>query len=493
MKTKIITLESHDDLISIRDRLSWAKTPRILLVIPKFEKVTLRQVDFKILQRHAATLGAQLGLVTRTRRIRAEAEALGIPVFESTGQAQRDVWPKRRRRKLPQRVPDKSLRKQREEVQVKEDAWRSLPMVRITALAVGVIAVLAVVSLFIPRAQIILQPVIKNQEVELAVNASTQVDDVVITGSIPAREKRLVLDDSQTITVSGEGTVPQSKAKGEVEFQNSSQQALTVPEGTVVSAGSIRFVTTEEVTVPAGTGKKITAPIQAVDGGISGNVDAETINAIEGRVGLSASVTNPEPIIGGREMASLQASDGDRERVKNMLLKKLHDAARDEFSNELDSGDLLFEKTITMTQILSEKYDPPPGAVGSRLTLSMQVEFIAQYASATDITRLGVLAMNASIPSGYQALSDAVTVTPLSEPFLDSDGILHWNMRAEREISEVFDTVRVTRLVQGLGVNQAQLNLAENLPEESKPELTLTPLFWKWVPLLPFRIEVVTQ
>ena len=58
MKTQIITLESHDDLISVRDRLSWAKTPRILLVWPKYEKVTLRQVDLKILQRHAASLGA---------------------------------------------------------------------------------------------------------------------------------------------------------------------------------------------------------------------------------------------------------------------------------------------------------------------------------------------------------------------------------------------------------------------------------------------------
>ena len=89
MKTQIIMLESHDDLISVRDRMSWAKTPRILLVWPKYEKVALRQVDLKVLQRHASSLGAQLGLVTRARRVRQDAEALRIPVFESTGQAQR--------------------------------------------------------------------------------------------------------------------------------------------------------------------------------------------------------------------------------------------------------------------------------------------------------------------------------------------------------------------------------------------------------------------
>src|SRR5512138_995520 len=113
MKTQIITLESHDDLISVRDRMSWAKTPRILLVWPKYEKVTLRQVDLKVLQRHALSLGAQLGLVTRTRRVRADAEALRIPVFESTGQAQRLAWPKPRRRRLTNHTPRKDLRTQR--------------------------------------------------------------------------------------------------------------------------------------------------------------------------------------------------------------------------------------------------------------------------------------------------------------------------------------------------------------------------------------------
>src|SRR6185369_7386449 len=105
---QIVTLESHDDLISVRDRMSWAKTPRILLVWPKFEKVTLRHVDLKILQRHASTLGAQLGLVTRTRRVRVEAEGLGIPVFESAAEAQKIAWPKPRRRKWSRKAPDKT-------------------------------------------------------------------------------------------------------------------------------------------------------------------------------------------------------------------------------------------------------------------------------------------------------------------------------------------------------------------------------------------------
>src|ERR671918_2117052 len=133
MKTQIITLESHDDLISVRDRMSWAKTPRILLVWPKYEKVMLRQVDLKVLQRHALFLGAQLGLVTRTRHVREEAEALRIPVFESTGQAQRVAWPKPRRRRWPRRAPRKNLlNERREQARIVEAPWRAHPLIRVS-------------------------------------------------------------------------------------------------------------------------------------------------------------------------------------------------------------------------------------------------------------------------------------------------------------------------------------------------------------------------
>src|SRR5262245_17293267 len=144
MKTQIITLESHDDLISVRDRMSWAKTPRILLVWPKYEKVTLRQVDLKVLQRHASALGAQLGLVTRTRRVRLDAEALKIPVFESAGQAQRVAWPKPRRRKLKNHAPRRDLREQREALSAgaQREQWREKPLMRVSAFLLGVSSVL---------------------------------------------------------------------------------------------------------------------------------------------------------------------------------------------------------------------------------------------------------------------------------------------------------------------------------------------------------------
>lgn len=495
MKTKIITLESHDDLISVRDRMSWAKTPRILLVWPKYEKVTLRQVDLKVLQRHASALGAQLGLVTRARRVRADAEELQIPVFESAGQAQRMAWPKpRRRRRFAWHPPARDLREKRNQLPALEEPWRAHPAVRVSAFIMGVLAVLTLVALFIPRAEITLSPVSKMQSLTLPVTASPSVETVFITGSVPAREKRVLVDGSQTVVVTGEAVVPQSKARGAVEFRNLTQQAVNVPAGTVVqNADGIRFVTTEEGELEAGVGKTLELRIEAVEGGAAGNLEAETINAIEGRLGLSLSVTNPEPTTGGRELPSVQASDADRVRAKNLLMKGLEEKARESLGQKLDSGELLFERTLQISQTLSEEYDPPAGAAGTRLTLAMQVEYSVLYADAADLTRLASLALNASLPQGFVASSDALTVKPMTEPVVSADGTAKWTMRAEREIVQQIDAAQVTQLVQGFGAWDVESQLKKKLPLSRDPDVQLTPVWWPWMPIVPFRISVVTE
>jgi hypothetical protein len=493
MKTEIITLESHDDLISVRDRLSWAKTPRILLVWPKFEKITLRQVDLKVLQRHASSLGAQLGLVTRERRVRADAEALGIPVFTSTGEAQRMAWKNVRRVRLQRKAPDSTLREKREQIQVKEEAWRANPTLRVLVFLLGVLSVLALAALFIPRAQVKLNPIKKQQSIVIPVNASPSVSSVFITGSIPAREQRIVVEGEQKILVTGEGIVPQSKAKGVVIFRNLTQDELTIPAGTVVRNEDVRFVTIEEGVVDAGVGKTVELEIEAMDGGIAGNLDAETINAVDGRLGFSLSVTNPEPTAGGRERASVQATDADRVRARGLLLKSLEEEARAGLLDEFNSDEFYFEQTFALSQVISEIYDLPSGASGSQLTLTMRAEFSVLHANASDLTDLALLALNASIPSGQRAASDEVTFEPVTEPSLLDDGSLHWTMRVEREIVQQVDNAQVSQLIQGLGSAAAQTRLDQNLPLLSKPKVSLSPSWWPWVPIVPFRIEVVTQ
>jgi hypothetical protein len=347
--------------------------------------------------------------------------------------------------------------------------------------------------LFLPRAQVELDPIRQTQRIVIPVIANPSAESVFITGSIPAREQRIIVEGEQSVSVTGSGSVARSKAKGIVVFRNLTQDEVAVPAGTVVRSGEVRFVTTAGGALDAGVGETIELAIEAVEGGIAGNLDAEAIDTVDGRLGLSVSVSNPEPTEGGFERASVQATESDRARAKDLLLESLEREARASLMDEMKSDDIFFDETLALAQIVSEAYDLPSGAVGPQLTLTMQAEFSVLYASDSDLAELAALALSASLPFGFSPASDDLTYAPVTDPQLLEEGSLRWEMRVEREIAQQINPALVTQLIQGLGASAAQSRLEENLPLLSKPNISLNPSWWPWVPIVPFRIEVVTQ
>ena len=92
MKTQIIQLEAYDDTVSVRDKMGWGQTSRILLVWPAQGRPLDRRLDLVLLLRHSLALGAQLGLVTQDSQVRLTALELSIPVFKNLRQAQTGRW-----------------------------------------------------------------------------------------------------------------------------------------------------------------------------------------------------------------------------------------------------------------------------------------------------------------------------------------------------------------------------------------------------------------
>jgi hypothetical protein len=365
--------------------------------------------------------------------------------------------------------------------------------VRILVFLVGVVSVLALVALFLPRAQVELDPIRQTQRIVIPVIANPSTESVFITGSIPAREQRIIVEGEQSVSVTGSGSVARSKARGVVIFRNLTQDEVAIPAGTVVRSGDVRFVTTTEGELEAGVGETVELAVEAVEGGIAGNLDAEAIDTVDGRLGLSVSVSNLDPTEGGFERASVQATESDRARVKELLLLSLEREARASLADKLNSDDIFFDETLALAQIVSETYDLPSGAAGPQLTLTMQAEFSVLYASDSDLAELAALALNASLPLGFSAASGDLTFEAVTDPQLLEEGSLRWEMRVEREIAQQINPAFVTQLVQGLGASAAQSRLEENLPLLSKPTISLNPSWWPWVPIVPFRIEVVTQ
>jgi hypothetical protein len=493
MKTQLIPLESHDDLISVRDRMSWAKTPRILLVWPKSERIDLRPLDLKVLQRHAASLGAQLGLVTRHRNIRREAASLGIPVFISTGEAQRVQWPEVIVSERTYRPPRKDLRERLNEVRHKEGEWRSLYPVRFGSFALGVLAVLAIVSLFVPRARVVLKPETEVQSVSLPVQADPTADSVSITGVLPLRQLQVTVAGEQQVLASGNLAVPEAHAEGKVTFRNLTENPLRIPVGTVlISTGlpGVRFETTEPAQLPAGINERVDVAIRAESAGADGNVQAETIQAIEGNLGLSAAVNNQEDTSGGKDRLAQAPTEADREQLREALVNELEIKAVELMESRQGEGDEILFETIEVTRVMKEVFDPPEGQPGRNLSLRLEVEFSVAYIAGEDLSELATNVLGTSIPDGFVLADTPLEFEPQGTYRRNQAGVISWTLRASRRIEKHIDQGQVLDMLRGRRNTDVEKELLRSLPLRSDPQIELCPAWWPVLPLIPFNYSI---
>jgi hypothetical protein len=368
--------------------------------------------------------------------------------------------------------------------------------VRIGIFSLGVLAVLVMVSLFIPQAQVVLTPETRTQTATLPLLADPSIETVFITGSIPAREIRLVVEGSREAAVTGRMPLPQGTARGMVTFRNLTEAPVSIPAGIVLTSTGlpgVRFLTSEAGELEGGLKATIDVPVQAESPGSTGNVRAGTILAIEGDLGLRVTVNNAAPISGGSNRMVEAASEKDLSQLREDLMEALKEQALDEMKALLAPGDQIFVDTLTAEQILEENFEPPPGQPGKNVILAMQVEFVAFYASEKDLTELASTVLNASLPEGFIPMQAPLALEPLGDHQTDEQGLTRWSIRASRQLEKKLDTALVVPLVQGRNPVRATTRLQEALELSGSPEIHLSPAWWPWLPLIPFNISVEIQ
>ncbi|HZD56013.1 MAG TPA: baseplate J/gp47 family protein [Anaerolineales bacterium] len=496
MKTQILQLEPHDDVISTRDKMGWSQTSRILLVWPSRGRVLVRRLDLELLLRHNRSLGGQLALVTRDSEVRFHAKQLGIDVFNSVRQAQDTRWrrpyrhkivSRRRVEQVPQELPSAPTRS--------ENGAGLSAMARLGLFGLGVLALLSIAAVLLPSAEVAITPETRRQEITLSVEASPSVDRVNLSGLIPVRHVSVVLEGRDSLTPTGEIQVPEHRATGQVEFTNLTDDEISVPAGTVVSTpgASIRFTTDHEGQVPAGSGETLSLPVTAMAPGSVANLPADRIIGIEGPLGLSLVVSNPAPTQGGSDRSSPAPTPLDRSRLSNRLLSTLRDGAEIEIHNLLKPDDLLLGLAPAPSRILEETYNPPDDQPTSELILALRVEFQAQIVSGEDLEELARSALDANLAPGYSPQSGTLEIEHRTSPRMEDSGSAHWVLKAHRLIVAKLVESQALAATIGLSPAQAAERLQQNLPLGGPAEISLVPRWWPRLPFLPFRIHVTER
>lgn len=495
MKTYVIQLESHNDVISTCDKMAWAKTPRILLVWPNRGGILERVIDLVILKRYSKKLGAKLALVTKKRQIISNADQVGVPVFESVEEAQQRTWLRRRRSVTVKPIKRKDLNSLRVEARRVPSRMGLPKWGRTVVFIIGSGAVLTLALFFIPGATVTLAMAEKRQDIALSIWANPKINAPNISGGLPAYNTSVVVEGQNQIASTGSVMLPDKPAVCGVQLTNLTDQQVNIPNGTIVltlDEPPIRFQISEGVVVPSGLGESVFVTVQAVQAGSTGNVEAGMIQAIEGSVGLSLSVNNPESGEGGSDRISSSPTEEDYSRLREQLLKTLQKTALMELENSLVVDQKLIPATLKMTSKLTETREPDIGLPGERLKLTLQVEYGAWYFATDDVKSVAVTALDAVSPQGYIVLPDTIVITTLQDPILQGDRA-HWQVHAERSITSVWSQDALISDLVGKQPSKASQLLSDSLDLTEPPDIVLNPSWWQRLPFLPFRIRVVAR
>lgn len=374
-----------------------------------------------------------------------------------------------------------------------EPRWATRPVGRITFFMLGVLAVLLIAGLFVPEATVVLKPISQEQSISIPVTASEAVQAVSVAGTVPIHTITVTVNGAQAARVNTQSSIPVGKAHGIARFTNLSASDLTIPRGTLVysvSPATVQFKTLNDTHVPGNINAVVEVPIEAVEGGVQGNLPANAIQAIQGNLSLAAAVTNPEPMEGGTDRQAAAPSDADRQRLHDVVVDLLKSQALAQMQDSIGAKDLLLTGTVKMAEVRQEVYDPPAGQPGSLLNLAMRVDFTASYVQAQDLRQLAEAALNASRPDGYTPLESSLSFGVYGEPAVDDAGALHFDLQVSRTVVRDLQLSRASAMIRGLSPWAAADRLQVELPLAERPAINIRPSWWPWMPLIPFRISV---
>ena len=73
----------------------------------------------------------------------------------------------------------------------------------------------------------------------------------------------------------------------------------------------------------------------------------------------------------------------------------------------------------------------------------------------------------------------------------EAGGVIHFGLQLEQKLAHEIDLAHANALVRGLSPRAAGEVLKSQFKLARAPEIQMSPSWWPWLPLIPFRITVV--
>lgn len=493
MKTTIIQLETHDDYVTVRDRLAFAKSERVVLIWPE-EGILTRLLDLVLLQRAARQEGQLLGLVTRNPEVTKNAEELGIPVFRNQKRALRGTW-RRKPQKMRLMRPRRNFLPPAVELR-KIQPSRGYPIIhwfpRLIIFSLAILSIFSLIFVLIPAATIYLPLETSTQEMPVSIWLSPDLTASTLAGGVPVRVDNVIIEKEGEIASTGWISKPDKPALGEIAATNLTEESYVIPKGMVVlTSGSepVRFLTTQSVTLAAGVGQTIIVKIQAEQAGMVGNVPADYIRAVEGLAGLNISVNNPTATSGGSNKTVRAPAEADVEKLQQQLKNEMFDQAEEILRGYNIEGAYVIPQTVRISQVIEEERVPEVGQSGDTLRLHLKAEFEGWVVMAEDLLSVARNILDANLPANMIGVEQSGS-WQMGDTFTVEENGLRGNMVMKRRMIPVIDIKELTKMVMGKKVKSIKEMLLEQYSLVGEPIILTNPGWWPWMPVIDSQIKV---
>jgi len=488
---RVVLFDPADDPASAADRIAWARSSRVISVLPA--EAGWEVLDFVRLRRAAEALGVMLAVVTVNPRHQMMAREAGLPAFPTVADAQACPWQQDaddvplRRLTPPRRFVTNSLAR---------FFPKRHPLARLAAAILTLAALMLIVGLaliVIHEAKITLTASSERIATIVPVRLDTSASQVDIrTRTIPAVRLDVIVEGRASTPATGQKSIPSSKARGSVTFFNLLATSYVVPSNTVVRTSAtnvpVRFVTLNNVEVPPAG--RASVEIEAIEAGPAGNVNPGQINRVEGVPSLAVTVINELPTSGGGNVILPAVTEADYRRLRAELQKKLlkdASAKMQQLPEVLNGGLLVLPQTLFIADRQDEAFDRFIGEQADAVNMNLRLQVAGLAISPRDLETLAREALKPKVPQGFDLLAAEARRGEVAEEGTGREVVLF--VEARGLVGAAIDENAVRQLVRGKTLTEAQAALLQSFSLKRNPRIEAGP---DWLMALINRLPVLT-
>lgn len=494
MKTQMVQIEPYDSLESLVEKVEQADTARVLLLDHSDSDIARNEVKLTRLIRLCLSAGKQVGLVTKDPAATTLWFEKDLSVFSDVITAQQQTW----RTLSPSILKDYHLDQDRPAeggLKLEKPApHRQLGQGwRVIIFSLAILAVVSLVVILIPSTTIDIYLPRQEEELTFGVQASESYTHVSLAGQIPGTVFSEPVAIVRSGNVSNEGKVAVEKAKGQVQFKNLTERAVTIPAGTVVSTGGenpVAFKTDTAAELAGSVGATILVDTTAIQPGLEANIDAGTIRRVEDALGVNVLVNNPAAMSGGTEADKKIPTNEDRKRIRDQVTQDVMKNVTETIQSKIGLNQWIVPGSYQLGEDIIENYYPNTGMPSDTITIEMNGTAHVLVVNKADLESYINSVLDADPSREYQTLPGSLQVTRVEGNDQSTSGTYRFTVVATR-----------TKIPRPNTSNEAY-RIAWKQPEEAnsilEKDMRLTqasvirnrPSWWPWIAALPMQIHI---